>query len=555
MSDAKDLILALDQGTTSSRAIIFDRQVRVRAVGQNDFAQYYPHPGWVEHDALEILSSQLSAITEALVVGSVEPAHIKAIGITNQRETTVIWNRVTGIPIAPAIVWQCRRTSEMIDELTSDPAVYERIRKTTGLVPDAYFSASKIKWLLDNTPGARAAAQRGELAFGTIDSWLVWQLTGGATHATDYTNASRTMLFNIHEGCWDEWLLDLFSVPTSLLPEVRPSAAYYGYTAHPSIPGGIPICGVAGDQQAALFGQCCFKPGEAKNTYGTGCFMLVHTGNKAPLSEHQLITTIAASAPAADPGTSSLTPGSPSGTPSSSSTISNSPSLAPNEGEDLPLTPLTNTTANPPHTTKPPLEYALEGSVFVSGALIQWLRDELGLITTAAESGQLAKQVENTQGVYIVPAFTGLGAPYWDMDARGAIIGLTRGVTKAHIVRAALEAIAYQLADLVEAVRADTSLPIECLKVDGGGAVNDFMLQFQSDVLNTQIARPGNTESTALGAAFLAGLACGLWQDVSELCALASQKEDIVFSPQIDEAERQELLSGWHDAVARVRSR
>lgn len=500
-TEAREFILALDQGTTSSRAIVFDVHGEVRALGQNDFTQYYPKPGWVEHDALEILSSQLNAVTEALVVGEIEATHIKGIGITNQRETTVIWNRSTGIPIAPAIVWQCRRTGEMIEELTSDPEVFERIRKTTGLVPDAYFSATKIKWLLDNTPGARALAEQGELAFGTVDSWLIWQLTGGATHATDFTNASRTMLFNIHDCTWDEWLLDLFDIPAQILPQAMPSAAHYGVTAHPSIPGGIPICGVAGDQQAALFGQSCFRPGQAKNTYGTGCFMLVHSGTKAPLSQNQLITTIAASAP----GTTQT-------------------------------------------------EYALEGSVFVSGALIQWLRDELRIINSASETARLAQSVDDTAGVYIVPAFAGLGAPYWDVDARGAILGLTRGTNRAHIVRAALEAMAFQLSDLVEAMRADTNLVLECLRVDGGGASNDFLLQFQSDLLNTEIFRPANTESTSLGAAFLAGLSCGLWQDTDELEALVSEEKGTIFSPQIDESKRQAYLSAWKKAVARVLS-
>ncbi len=501
MSDSQGLILALDQGTTTSRALVFDKRAQVRAIGQTPFNQYYPHPGWVEHDALEILSSQLAAITEALVVGEIDAAHIKGIGITNQRETTVIWDRTTGTPIAPAIVWQCRRTADMVDELVADPQTHEYIRQTTGLVPDAYFSASKITWLLNTIPGAREQAEQGELAFGTVDSWLIWQLTDGATHATDYTNASRTMLFDIHKGCWDTKLLDLFDVPVALLPDVRPSAAHYGVTAHPSLPGGVPLCGVAGDQQAALFGQCCLGPGEAKNTYGTGCFMLVHTGTEAPLSQNQLITTIAASAP----GTSQL-------------------------------------------------EYAIEGSVFVSGALIQWLRDELGLIATAEETQDLAASVPDTAGVYVVPAFTGLGAPYWDMEARGAIFGLTRGTTKVHLVRAALEAMAFQLSDLVEAVQADTSLRLERLKVDGGAASNDFLLQFQSDILNTEIVRPANTETTALGAAFLAGLTCGLWQNLEELCALSNAGESTVFSPHMNEQQRQDHLDGWKQAVARVLS-
>ncbi|MCL2808340.1 MAG: glycerol kinase GlpK [Coriobacteriia bacterium] len=499
MPSLPDLILALDQGTTTSRALIVNHQAEVLAVGQNSFSQHYPHPGWVEHDALEILSSQLASITEAVVGGGIDADRIRSIGITNQRETTVIWNRTTGAPVAPAIVWQCRRTAEMIDALTRDPAIFERICQATGLIPDAYFSASKIKWLLDNLPGVREQARRGELAFGTIDSWLIWQLTGGATHATDYTNASRTMLFNIHEGCWDDWLLDLFDVPKELLPEVRPSSAYYGLTQHDSVPAGIPICGVAGDQQAALFGQTCFMAGEAKNTYGTGCFMLVHTGTHAALSKNQLLTTIAASAPGSTQ-----------------------------------------------------LEYALEGSVFVSGALIQWLRDELGLVETAAETEILAKQVASTGGVYVVPAFAGLGAPYWDMEARGAILGLTRGTTKQHIARAALEAMAFQLADLVEAVQADTLLTLEQLKVDGGAAANNFLLQFQSDILGAEITRPINGEATALGAAFLAGLFSEFWQSTDELRALVSNKEHKTFVSNMTAEARAQHLKGWHQAIERV---
>jgi len=499
MPNSQDLILALDQGTTSSRAIIYDQQAEILAVGQTGFKQHYPKPGWVEHDAMEILSSQLTAVTEALVMKDIDTSRIRCIGITNQRETTVLWNRKTGVPVAPAIVWQCRRTSEMVEALTSSPATFERIRESTGLVPDAYFSASKIKWLLDTLPGVREQAVRGELAFGTIDSWLIWQLTGGKTHATDYTNASRTMLFNIHEGRWDEWLLDLFDIPLQLLPEVRPSASFYGHTEHSSLPAGIPICGVAGDQQAALFGQTCFEPGDAKNTYGTGCFLLVHTGTRAPLSKHQLLTTIAASAPGA--------------------------------GQ---------------------LEYALEGSVFVSGALVQWLRDELGLIKKASEIESLARQVEDTGGVHIVPAFTGLGAPYWDMDARGAILGLTRGTTKKHLARAALEAMAFQLSDLVDAVRADTALELNQLRVDGGAAANDFLLQFQSSILDADIIRPLNSETTAQGAAFLAGLSSGLWQSTAELKALALGKEHTSFSPNMTAEVRKNHLDGWHQAVERV---
>ena len=501
MPQSQDLILALDQGTTSSRAVIFDQQAEILSVGQFGFKQYYPEPGWVEHDAMEILSSQLAAVTGALVGEGIDASRVRSIGITNQRETTILWDRKTGVPVAHAIVWQCRRTAAMIEELTSDPAIAERIRQITGLVPDAYFSASKIKWLLDTLPGVREQAERGDLAFGTVDSWLIWQLTGGKTHATDYTNASRTMLFNIHEGRWDEWLLDLFEIPAVLLPEVRPSASLYGYTDHSSLPSGIPIGGVAGDQQAALFGQTCFEPGDAKNTYGTGCFLLVHTGNEAPRSKNQLLTTIAASAP----GTRQL-------------------------------------------------EYALEGSVFVSGALIQWLCDELGLFKKPSEVETLARQVPDTGGMHIIPAFTGLGAPYWDMEARGAFIGLTRGTTKKHIARAALEAMAFELSDLVEAVRADTSLGLKLLKVDGGAAANSFLLQFQSDILNTEIIHPRNTETTVLGAAFLAGLSSELWQDTAEIKALAS-KDPTIFTPSMSAEERQQRLDGWHEAIERVLSR
>ena len=502
MSQSQDLIVALDQGTTTSRALIFNHDAEIVALGQNPFNQYYPQPGWVEHDALEILSSQLSAFTEALVVENIDASRIRGIGITNQRETTILWNRKTGEPVAPAIVWQCRRTAEMVDKLAADPVVSDRIRAKTGLMPDAYFSASKIKWLLDTLPGVREQAEQGELAFGTVDCWLIWQLTGGKTHATDYTNASRTMLFNIHEGCWDEWLLDLFDVPAQILPEVYPSAAYYGTTSHTSLPVGIPICGVSGDQQSALFGQACFEEGDTKNTYGTGCFMLVNTGTKATLSKNQLITTIIAS---------------------------------------------------PPGTTQ--LEYALEGSVFVSGALIQWLRDELQIIGTAAETSELAQQVKDSGGVYVVPAFTGLGAPYWDMDARGAILGLTRGTNRNHLVRAALESMAFSLADLVSAVQADTSLAIDHLKVDGGAAANDFLLQFQSDILDMDIVRPKNSEATALGAAFLAGLTSGFWQNTAELKALSASKAPTLFSPNMTSAERERHLEGWHDAVSRVLSK
>jgi glycerol kinase len=453
----------------------------------------------VEHDPREILSSQLAALTGALVGANVGPLSIDSIGITNQRETTILWDRTTGEPIANAIVWQCRRTAQMIEELTADPKITEQITERTGLVPDAYFSASKIAWLLDNVPGARARAERGELAFGTVDSWLIWQLTNGAVHATDVTNASRTMLYDIHAGTWDPWLLRLFGIPKSLLPEVRPSSADFGVTAHPSLPIGIPIRGVAGDQQAALFGQRCFSAGQAKNTYGTGCFLLMHTGHEACVSGHHLVTTIAASAP----GTSQL-------------------------------------------------EYALEGSVFVAGALIQWLRDELGLIRSAAQSHKLARSVPDTAGVYIVPAFTGLGAPWWDAEARGAIVGLTRGARREHIVRAALEALAYQVNDLVRAVEADSGMQLRQLNVDGGASANDFLMQFQTDILDTWIIRPASTEATALGAAFLAGLYTGFWPSLDALCDLPTATT--TFEPKMDAELRVRLLAGWADAVERTRT-
>lgn len=495
----KKYVVALDQGTTSSRAILFDRAGKLVDMAQHPFEQLYPQPGWVEHNPQDILSSQLAALTELLVSRDVGPGQIDSIGITNQRETTVVWDRETGVPVSNAIVWQCRRTAPIIEELCSDPEVAARITAKTGLLPDAYFSASKIKWILDNTPGARAAAEAGRLAFGTVDSWLVWSLTYGKVHATDVTNASRTMLYDIHEGRWDPWLLDLFDVPASMLPEVRPSSSYFGETAHPGVVGGIPIAGVAGDQQSALFGQCCYAAGEAKNTYGTGCFLLMHTGNEACASKNNLVTTIAASGPDA------------------AST-----------------------------------EYALEGSVFVAGALVQWLRDELGLIDSAEETEQLARSVADTGGVYVVPAFTGLGAPYWDAEARGAIYGLTRGTSKAHVVRAALESLAFQVHDLVSAMEADAGKRMRVLNVDGGASANDFLMQFQSDLLQTPLARPHNTETTALGAAYLAGLRTGFWKSTGELCDMRA--EDTTFHPDMPSKTRGALLAGWQKAIGRTRT-
>ena len=490
-------IIALDQGTSSSRTMLIDKFGNSVDSVQHDFPQIYPQPGWVEHNPSDIIATQLGSFTELMTQQNLMPQDIEAIGITNQRETTIIWDRVTSEPIANAIVWQCRRTADIIDELCGDVKTQEMIRSKTGLMPDAYFSASKIAWLLDNVDGARERAEAGELAFGTVDCYLIWMLTQGMVHATDVTNASRTMLYNIHTGQWDKELLDLFNIPQSLMPQVRPSSGDFGITSNPNVPVGIPIRGVAGDQQAALFGQCCFEAGQAKNTYGTGCFLLMHTGDKATESENGLVTTIAASSPDVD------------------------------------------------HT-----EYALEGSVFVAGALIQWLRDELGIIESASETEELALSVEDNAGVYIVPAFTGLGAPYWDAEARGAIYGLTRGANRAHIARAALEALAYQLSDLVQAMEADAGKPLSVLNVDGGASANKFLLQFQSDILQTEIHRPKNVESTALGAAFLAGLSSGFWKDTDELKALRAN--DTIFEPKMPQCQVEELLSGWKKAIQRT---
>lgn len=490
-------VLALDQGTTSSRAILFDNEQNIIAVRQREFEQLYPQQGWVEHDPMEIWSSQYGVMNEVVAQSGVDAHDIAAIGITNQRETTILWEKATGRPIYNAIVWQCRRTAPLVDELLSQPGMAEYIKENTGLVPDAYFSATKIKWILDHVPGARERAQAGEILFGTVDSWLVWNLTNGRVHATDPTNASRTMLYDIHRGCWDQELLDLFGVPAPMMPEVRPSSGFFGETSYPGIPAGIPITGVAGDQQAALFGQCCFEAGQAKNTYGTGCFMLLHTGHEACESSHNLVTTVVASAP----GTRGT-------------------------------------------------EYALEGSVFVAGALVQWLRDELGIISNAAETEYLAKSVPDTGGVYIVPAFTGLGAPWWRPDARGSILGLTRGTGRAHLARAALEALAYQIRDLADAMAADAGASLGVLNVDGGASVNDFLMQFQADLLGCELRRPANLETTSLGAAYLAGLATGFWSGTDELRGLRAS--DDVFRRQMDEAQAEALLAGWHDAVRRT---
>ncbi len=490
-------VIALDQGTTSSRAALVDRAGRMVDVVQRPFQQIFPHPGWVEHNPQEILFSQLGSCTELIARHGLTAANVAAIGIDNQRETTIVWDPATGAPVCNAIVWQCRRTAEMVERLCGAPEMSATIRAKTGLLPDAYFSASKIVWILENVPGARERAEAGELLFGTVDTWLVWVLTGGLVHATDPTNASRTMLYNIHEGRWDEELLALFGIPASMMPEVRPSSGLFGETSYPGLPAGIPIMGVAGDQQAALFGQCCFAPGEAKNTYGTGCFMLLNTGSEARASEHGLVTTIAAA---------------------------------------------------PPNVTD--TQYALEGSVFVAGALIQWLRDELGIIRTATETEALAQSVPDTGGVYIVPAFTGLGAPWWKPDARGAILGLTRGTTRAHLARAALEALSYQICDLADAMAADAGGALDVLNVDGGASANDFLMQFQADLLGRELRRPANTETTSLGAAYLAGLASGFWSGTDELRGL--RETDDVFRRTMDPSRADALLAGWHDAVRRV---
>ena len=494
---SKRYVIALDQGTTSSRAVLIDHEARMVDFVQRPFTQIYPKPGWVEHNPQEILFSQLGSLTELIARHDLTADDIAGIGIDNQRETTIVWDPTTGQPIANAIVWQCRRTSDLVRELCGDPKIATRIQEKTGLLPDAYFSASKIAWLLRNVPGAQERAEAGGLLFGTVDTYLVWVLSGGLVHATDPTNASRTMLYNIHQGCWDQELLDLFGIPASMMPEVRPSSGFFGETSYPGIPAGIPLCGVAGDQQASLFGQCCFTSGQAKNTYGTGCFLLMHTGAEAIKSSNKLVTTIAASAPDVS------------------------------------------------HT-----EYALEGSVFVGGAVMQWMRDELGLIRTAAESEMLAASVPHTGGVYVVPAFTGLGAPWWESEARGVICGITRGTNQSHIVRAGLESIAYQVSDLVHAMEADAGRQIAALNVDGGASANNFLMQFQADILDRELRRPQNIETTALGAAFLAGLSCGFWSGTDELSALRAS--DDVFVARMDRDEAARLLAGWNAAVRRT---
>ena len=484
-------IMALDQGTTSSRCILFDKSGNICAVVNKEFRQYYPQPGWVEHDAMEIWNTTLEVARNAMAKLNVTAENIAAIGITNQRETTVVWDKETGEPIAKAIVWQCRRTSEIIDGLVHD-GWSDKIREKTGLVPDAYFSGSKIKWILDNTPGARRRAAAGKLLFGTIDTWLIWKLTGGRVHVTDYTNASRTMLYNIRELKWDEELLNLLDVPENMLPEVKPSSCVYGSTDFELLGGEIPIAGAAGDQQCALFGQCCFEPGQMKNTYGTGCFLLMNTGSEIVSSENGLVTTIAASA---------------DGT----------------------------------------VQYALEGSIFIAGAAVQWLRDELQVLTSAKESLDYAVSVPDTAGGYVVPAFTGLGAPYWNQRARGCVVGITRGFSRAHLVRATLESLAYQTYDIVRAMERDSGIPIADLKVDGGACANDFLMQFQSNLIAADVYRPRCIETTALGAAYLAGLAVGYWTGLDDV--RNNWAVDRIFTPELDEAKRRVLLHGWHKAV------
>ena len=484
-------IMAIDQGTTSSRCILFDNDGKICASAQKEFTQIYPRPSWVEHDALEILDSVLSVAKSAMEKLGITHDDIAAIGITNQRETTVMWDKDTGKPICNAIVWQCRRTSDIVERLIAD-GKSEMIRSKTGLVPDAYFSGTKIKWLLDNVPGARALAESGKLLFGTVDSWLVWNLTGGKAHVTDYTNASRTMIFNIHTLEWDDELLELLSIPRSILPSVVPSSGICGYTEEKIFGGKIPIAGIAGDQQCALFGQCCYTPGDLKNTYGTGCFMLMNTGSTPVDSKNGLITTIAAS-------------------------------------------------------TADKIEYALEGSVFIAGAALQWLRDELNILETTPESEKYALSVDDTAEGYVVPAFTGIGAPYWNQRARGAIVGITRGFSKAHLIRATLESLAYQTYDIVRSMEADSGIAITSLNVDGGASQNDFLMQFQSDITGADVCRPECVETTALGAAYLAGLAVGYFDSREDI--LKKRAVNKAFTPSMVTSRRDALVSGWHRAV------
>nr|WP_317401860.1 glycerol kinase GlpK [uncultured Gemmiger sp.] len=490
----KKYVMALDQGTTSSRCILFDREQNIVELAQKEFTQHYPHPGWVEHDPMEIYSSQYGVLMEVLAKSGVDVQEIAGIGITNQRETAIVWDKETGRPVYNAIVWQCRRTAALCEELKKDAAFTEYVQQRTGLLIDAYFSATKIKWILDNVPGARQQAEEGRLLFGTVDTWLIWKLTGGAAHVTDYTNASRTMLFDIEHLCWDKTICDRLGIPMNMLPKVCSCSEVYGTMNIQGVE--VPIAGIAGDQQAALFGQTCFEAGEAKNTYGTGCFLLMNTGEKLFRSQNGLITTIASGL----------------------------------NGR---------------------IQYALEGSVFVGGAVVQWLRDELHLITEASDTEYFAKKVPDSAGVYLVPAFTGLGAPYWDMYARGALVGLTRGAGRNHIIRAALESIAYQTGDVLHAMERDAGMPLRELRVDGGASANNFLMQFQSDIIGRTLRRPMIRETTALGAAYLAGLATGVWRDLDDI--RSQWTLDRLYEPQMSEADRTRLYAGWHKAVDRAK--
>ena len=485
-------IMALDQGTTSSRCILFNKKGEIQSIAQKEFGQIYPRPGWVEHNPMEIWSSQMAVTMEAMAQVGADASDIAGIGITNQRETTILWDKITGEPVYNAIVWQCRRTAQKVDELVA--AGYgQMIREKTGLVPDAYFSATKIAWILDHVPEARSRAENGEILFGTVDSWLIWNMTKGEIHVTDYTNASRTMLYDIHKLCWDEELLNLFHIPACILPEVKPSSCIYGYTESATLGGRIPIAGIAGDQQAALFGQCCFSRGQVKNTYGTGCFLLMNTGTEAITSNNGLLTTIAASA-----------------------------------GDKV--------------------EYALEGSVFVAGAAVQWLRDGMRMVKSASQTQDYANQApEGTEGVYVVPAFAGMGAPYWNPYARGCVVGITRGCKKEHFIRATLESIAYQTYDVLKAMEEDAEVSIAGLKVDGGASANDFLMQFQADILGARVYRPECIETTALGAAYLAGLACGYWSGREEIRDNWQLGREFVH--EMSENSREQLLKGWKKAV------
>ncbi|MBO4858594.1 MAG: glycerol kinase GlpK [Treponema sp.] len=491
----EQFILALDQGTTSSRAVVFNKKVQKISSAQREFPQHFPHPGWVEHDPEDIFTSQLSVMKEAILKAGLSAEQITAIGITNQRETVILWDKKTGKPVYNAIVWQCRRTANIADELISS-GKGDLIRAKTGLLPDAYFSGTKIKWILDNVAGVRARAEKGEILAGTVDTWLTWRLSGGKAHVTDYTNACRTMLFNIHTLEWDDELLQLLGIPKCILPEVKDSSFIYATTDKSICGFEAPIASLIGDQQAALFGQACFDKGEMKSTYGTGCFLLMNTGTEPVESKHKLLTTIALGL----------------------------------NGQ---------------------IQYALEGSVFVGGALIKWLRDELGIINSAHECDILAAQVKDSNGVILVPAFTGLGAPYWDSYARGTIVGLTRGANKKHICRAALEAIAYQVKDEIECMKDDAGIELSSLKVDGGASVSDLMMQFQADILNTPVYRPENTETTVTGAAFLAGLAVGYWSSKEEIKKVWQINK--IFTPSMEQAERTKLYAQWQKAVERSR--